>query len=81
LVSQEAEKWPPVLNKIKEIYGAATVKLAPHSELVKYLESLYVAEEEERKRGDPQSREPRLVLRDIARLKDLSSDVDLKHRT
>jgi hypothetical protein len=76
LVNQEAAKWPPVLLKIKELYGAAALKLGPHSELVKYLESFAVAEEEERKRGDPQSREPRLVLRDIARLKDLSSDVD-----
>jgi hypothetical protein len=65
-----------VLLKIKELYGAAAVKLSPHSELVKYLESLAVAEEEERKRGDPQSLEPRLVLRDIGRLKDLSSDVE-----
>ena len=65
-----------MLLNIKELYGAAAVRLGPHSELVKYLESLTVEEKEERKRGDPQSREPRLVLRDITRLKDLSSDVD-----
>jgi hypothetical protein len=68
--------WPPVLLKIKQLYGAAADKLVPLSELVKYLESLVIDEEEEQKRGDPQSREPKLILRDITRLKDLSSDVD-----
>ena len=49
MVNQEAAKWPPVLLRIKELYSTAAVKLGPHSELVKYLESLAVAEEEERK--------------------------------
>ena len=76
MVNEEAIKWQPVLLNIKELYGAAADKFESHTELVKYLESLAVAAEEERKGGDPQPQERKLIHRDLTRLKDLSSDVE-----
>jgi hypothetical protein len=76
LVNEEAIKWQPLLLKIKELYGTAAEKFEPHAELVKYLESLAVAAEEERKGGDPQPQERKLIHRDLTRLKDLSSDFE-----
>ena len=76
MVNDEASKWPPVLLKIKELYGAAAEKFQPHAELVKYLESLAVGAQEERKGGDPKPQERKLIHRDLNRLKDLSGDVD-----
>jgi hypothetical protein len=73
LVNEEAIKWQPVLLKIKDLYCTAAEKFEP---LVKYLEPLAVAAEEERKGGDPQPQERKLILRDLTRLKDLSSDVE-----
>jgi hypothetical protein len=53
LVTDEVSKWHPVLLKIKELNGAAAEKFQPHTELVKYLESLAIGAQEERKGGDP----------------------------
>jgi hypothetical protein len=78
LVNEEGAKWPPVLLKIKELYCSAAANFEPHAELVKYLESLAVGAEEERKGGEP-PQERRLVQRDLTRLKDLYSDVEKKH--
>ena len=76
LVTEEGAKWPPVLLKIKELYGTAAEKFQPHAELVKYLESLAVGTQEERKGGDPQPQERKLIHRDLIQLKNLSGDVD-----
>ena len=67
-----------MLLKIKELYCTATANFEPHAELVKHLESLAAGAEEERKEGDS-PHECRLILRDLARLKDLYSDVENKH--
>jgi hypothetical protein len=67
-----------VLLKIKELYFTAAANFEPHAELFNHLESLALGAEEERKGGEsPQER--RLVQRDLARLKDLYSDVEKKH--
>ena len=65
-----------MLLNIKELYGKAAEKFQPHAELVKYLESLAVGGQEERKGGDPQPQERKLIHRDLILLKNLSGDVD-----
>jgi hypothetical protein len=72
LVTEEASKWPPVLLNIKNLYVTAAEKFQPHAELVKYLESLAVGAHEERKEGDPQPQERKLIHRDLLRLENLS---------
>ena len=57
-----------MLLKIKELFGTAAEKFQPHAELVKYLESLAVGAQEERKGGDPQPQERKLIHRDLIQL-------------